>query len=132
MSLAVPFLCAAGRAYVRHLDDDGVTSGISGPFDTAPQLERFLGAYFRHAHEVRTTPDLVDHETGAVQLLAYEDLVAPVVAAEPAPPVRAQPDPAVGQFGFTGSLCSACGSASMVRAGTCELCQSCGTTTGCS
>lgn len=34
--------------------------------------------------------------------------------------------------GFTGNLCTFCGSADMIRSGTCELCTRCGETTGCS
>lgn len=35
-------------------------------------------------------------------------------------------------MGFTGNLCSTCGSPQMVRNGTCEKCLNCGSTTGCS
>lgn len=35
-------------------------------------------------------------------------------------------------MGFTGNCCSTCGSYQMVRNGTCEKCQDCGSTTGCS
>jgi len=34
--------------------------------------------------------------------------------------------------GYTGSQCNICGSFQMVRNGTCEKCESCGQTTGCS
>jgi ribonucleoside-diphosphate reductase alpha chain len=34
--------------------------------------------------------------------------------------------------GYTGSSCTECGSMSMVRNGTCEKCENCGSTTGCS
>ncbi len=34
--------------------------------------------------------------------------------------------------GFTGNFCPDCGSARMVRSGTCETCQECGANTGCS
>lgn len=49
------------------------------------------------------------------------------------PPPAAPPEPVMDprQFGFTGSMC-VCGSLQMVRNGTCEKCQSCGETTGCS
>ena len=33
---------------------------------------------------------------------------------------------------YTGNFCDNCGSDKMVRTGTCETCQSCGTTSGCS
>jgi hypothetical protein len=32
---------------------------------------------------------------------------------------------------YSGSVCTFCGSASMVRTGICETCQNCGTTSGC-
>lgn len=35
-------------------------------------------------------------------------------------------------LGFTGNCCSTCGSYQMVRNGTCEKCNECGSTTGCS
>lgn len=34
--------------------------------------------------------------------------------------------------GYTGNICMQCGGARMVRNGTCELCQDCGSTSGCS
>ena len=34
--------------------------------------------------------------------------------------------------GYTGNVCSTCGSARMRRNGTCELCEDCGSTSGCS
>lgn len=36
------------------------------------------------------------------------------------------------EAGFTGNSCDECGSLQMVRNGTCEKCNSCGATTGCS
>lgn len=36
------------------------------------------------------------------------------------------------QAGYSGNFCDNCGSVRMIRAGTCELCSECGTTTGCS
>lgn len=36
------------------------------------------------------------------------------------------------QQGFTGNICSSCGSVHMQIAGHCEVCSDCGTTTGCS
>ncbi len=37
-----------------------------------------------------------------------------------------------GTGGFTGSCCATCGSSRMVRSGTCETCQECGSNSGCS
>lgn len=36
------------------------------------------------------------------------------------------------QAGYTGGMCAECGNFQMVRNGTCEKCQCCGATTGCS
>lgn len=36
------------------------------------------------------------------------------------------------QLGFTGNTCPECGSLQMVRNGSCEKCNTCGATTGCS
>lgn len=36
------------------------------------------------------------------------------------------------QQGFTGSICSGCGSTKMKRNGSCEVCLDCGATSGCS
>ncbi len=104
--IAVPFVCSAGRAYVRHLDGDGVTRGITGPFATPEHLR----SGWLEQCEVEEPPE------------------RPVLV----PKVSPLPSRDVTQFGFTGSLCSKCGSASMVRSGTCELCRSCGETSGCS
>jgi ribonucleoside-diphosphate reductase alpha chain len=34
--------------------------------------------------------------------------------------------------GYTGDICSNCGSVQMRRNGSCQVCEGCGTTTGCS
>lgn len=44
----------------------------------------------------------------------------------PAPVVEAK------SIGYTGNVCAICGSARMRRNGTCELCEECGSTSGCS
>lgn len=36
------------------------------------------------------------------------------------------------QMGYTGSICDLCGGCRMVRSGTCEKCEDCGITSGCS
>jgi len=56
-------------------------------------------------------------------------------AADPADTKTRRPKPESGDFqaqGFTGDVCSYCGSLSMVRSGTCLKCMACGSTTGCS
>lgn len=37
-----------------------------------------------------------------------------------------------GQAGYTGDLCDNCGGCRMRRSGTCQLCEDCGETSGCS
>ena len=56
-----------------------------------------------------------------------EGLPTPMV---PPKPVRLVPSGRA--QGFTGDMCPNCGSAEMVRSGSCATCQSCGETTGCS
>lgn len=58
----------------------------------------------------------------------------------PANPVKIEEPPHVKDtlpgspksMGFTGNTCDHCGSTRMIRAGHCEACSDCGTTTGCS
>lgn len=64
----------------------------------------------------------------------------PIVAERPAPVPAADFEPGLPKLtrdqakssGFTGNQCNDCGSFQMVRNGTCEKCNSCGATTGCS
>lgn len=49
-----------------------------------------------------------------------------------AAPPRAESRQEARGKGFTGNMCSVCGSIHMVVAGHCEVCTSCGSTTGCS
>jgi hypothetical protein len=51
-------------------------------------------------------------------------------APDPKPP--AIPSPGGRRGGYTGSSCRECGSARMRRNGTCEVCEDCGATSGCS
>lgn len=71
-------------------------------------------------------------EVNEDEVLAAEGLRPSVAAAdfEPGPP-RMTRDQAT-SAGFTGNTCNECGSMQMVRNGTCEKCNSCGATTGCS
>ena len=48
------------------------------------------------------------------------------------PPVPQYGQAAPPGSGYTGNVCTSCGGVRMIRAGTCELCQDCGSTTGCS
>ena len=59
---------------------------------------------------------------------------APDVYAEPAPIMPSPPImPVVAMtMGYTGRFCDICGGCRMTRSGTCEKCEDCGTTSGCS
>lgn len=48
----------------------------------------------------------------------------------PAGFTTALPPPSARQQGFTGSICPNCGSAKVIRNGTCELCLGCGNSVG--
>ncbi|XAI96317.1 class II ribonucleotide reductase [Microcystis phage Mae-JY30] len=54
----------------------------------------------------------------------------PATDFEPGPPKISRAQAA--HMGFTGNQCASCGSMQMVRNGTCEKCNDCGATTGCS
>ena len=51
-------------------------------------------------------------------------------AHEPARPVAPLTRASAAVQGFSGNTCTACGSFAMVRTGTCETCQGCGSTSG--
>lgn len=57
-----------------------------------------------------------------------------VEGARKAPPliIGEPPAPAPRTLGFTGNTCFNCGGAHLIQSGHCEVCTSCGTTTGCS
>lgn len=54
------------------------------------------------------------------------------VVKPPEPPSSASMKSAARSVGYTGNPCSNCGGWRMRRNGTCEVCDDCGTTTGCS
>ena len=68
-----------------------------------------------------------DQATAEIQT---EEETDPTLFARPAAVVSKKPN-AKAQ-GYTGSICSACGSSRMKRNGSCELCVDCGETSGCS
>lgn len=77
----------------------------------------------------RTEPTLPGIEEAAV-----ESSIGSEILPDPAPVTR-EPDievSAKSETRTTGEICSACGSSAMMRAGSCEVCANCGTTTGCS
>lgn len=78
---------------------------------------------------------------GAIAAVAKVSAPAPVpaaklVAVDPISPTDLGPPRmdrvTARQAGYTGNTCATCGSLQMVRNGTCEKCESCGSTTGCS
>lgn len=58
------------------------------------------------------------------------DPPATAVSAAIVPLERVTTNPAA-QAAYTGGICSNCGSGMVVRAGACEVCRSCGSTTSC-
>lgn len=70
------------------------------------------------------------HKGAIAPEMAPREFAIPAAEFEPGPPqmTRSQATSA----GFTGNSCVECGSMQMVRNGTCEKCNSCGSTTGCS
>ena len=77
-------------------------------------------------------------EAGEVTMVIAEP-VAPAPTPAPVSPTDLGPvapkmvnRATASQMGFTGNCCSTCGSYQMVRNGTCEKCNECGSTTGCS
>lgn len=64
--------------------------------------------------------------TPATPISGLRDLIAQ----EPPSSASLRFTPSCG--GYTGNPCPTCGSARMRRNGTCEVCDDCGTTTGCS
>lgn len=108
--------CDQGRLYLRHYDFDGSVRATTGPFESEGAgiawMERWYGTPKREPEPLHR------------QLHVRFD-----------PPPRAStvaPVPRGRAGGFTGSQCSTCGSFAMVRSGTCETCQECGSTSGCS
>lgn len=57
---------------------------------------------------------------------------APETPAEPHPMVPAESRPAPAIKRMSGEPCSTCGNHTLIRNGSCMVCQTCGTTTGCS
>lgn len=67
---------------------------------------------------------------GSLELFRPGVAAATVIQTEISPPKMTRDQAA--SAGFTGNSCVSCGSLMMVRNGTCEKCNSCGATTGCS
>lgn len=75
----------------------------------------------------RRTPPLPAHDDAMRPIME-----APLLSAHFGPGLPKMDRTHVRSAGFTGSSCNECGSLQMVRNGTCEKCNSCGATTGCS
>lgn len=103
-----------------------MSKGFHRLAEAQPWDNRSVGGYPLPVHKGAIV------EANEDEVLAAEGLRPTVSAAEfePGPPkmTRAQATSA----GFTGNSCVECGSMQMVRNGTCEKCNSCGATTGCS
>jgi hypothetical protein len=48
------------------------------------------------------------------------------------PPPALKPKPSVREAGYSGEICPVCNGCRMRRNGSCQLCEDCGSTTGCS
>jgi ribonucleoside-diphosphate reductase alpha chain len=81
-----------------------------------------------HTHTKEETPQVVAeerrHERRDPSPVSSSTGVATVPRAEQITAARAK--------GYTGNACSDCGQLTMVRNGSCEKCDSCGATSGCS
>lgn len=86
-------------------------------------------AVLRVAERVQRGAPVVTHFLEA----ALPAAVAPAAAAPAAPRgAGLTPRDVAMQKGYTGNVCDVCEGPNMVRNGTCERCQDCGATTGCS
>jgi len=100
---------------------------------------KFAPAGMVQGHEtIRTASSVTDFIGQHLEYLMQESgrHIAPAPAPADAHPVAAQAAHAdeyttVRAAGYTGNVCSACGSMRMRRAGACETCEDCGTTSGC-
>ena len=115
--LAITHLNRDDLAHVSTEDLD--STSISRPEHTPDGIARNVG----HQRNIQTTLDSVMemHESPTLEQSPVEDVDPSYSVAESA---RA--------MGFTGDICTNCGSSQMVRNGTCLKCNECGETTGCS
>ncbi len=63
---------------------------------------------------------------------AEDTTTAPTVLKSPKPPDSQETRAEAKTKGYTGEMCSSCGSMRVKRSGSCGVCEDCGTTTGCS
>lgn len=105
-----------------------------------------LGWLTHHGYHAVAQNLLADWDSGAIMekqpeepaQVTHMDLVIDPAPASPVDAAQFEPGPPkltreqARSSGFTGNSCNDCGSLQMVRNGTCEKCNSCGATTGCS
>lgn len=65
-----------------------------------------------------------------LQRTLFGNQAPPVIVPPPSKPITVQE--VARQQGYSGNPCDVCGSFKMRRNGTCQVCEGCGTTTGCS
>lgn len=106
-------IMANGREIVRDEDGFGVPAPTAG--------ERLIHSAQQAAEIAKGEAEPASVYTPTVPPVDFEPSVKPKIDAGMA---RA--------MGFTGNTCVSCGSMQMVRNGTCEKCNDCGSTTGCS
>lgn len=96
------------------------------PAKAKAKMGRIMAKLFGHKGGVHLTggPILLKEGEIAAILPPGAPLEPPKVADTLLPDARAQ--------GYTGNTCDQCGGGRMIRAGHCEACSDCGTTTGCS
>ena len=128
----------------------GASPPSSGPASVPPALfDRLAQADMILEQTIRATPEtsaalsqaratLVDF-VGLCVVAAKAGELTPRVSQSVTAPIRGGAGPALmdsrkiaRQQGYTGNFCEDCGGCHMVRNGTCEKCNDCGSTTGCS
>lgn len=93
-------------------------------------------AYLDKTGPISAPALLAAWEAGQIATIAHEPAPPPVAPAEPPPAILLTPpkisvEQARGS-GYTGDACTSCQSMQVKRNGSCLVCESCGTTTGCS
>ena len=122
--LAINHLNRDDLAHV--LAEDLDSTSISRPEHTPDGIARNVG----HQRNIQTTLDVDMMDTPLIETVAENE--------ESPQNVEVESDAAYSvaesarAMGFTGDICTTCGSSQMVRNGTCLKCNECGETTGCS
>jgi len=122
--LAINHLNRDDLAHV--LAEDLDSTSISRPEHTPDGIARNVG----HQRNIQTTLDVDMMDTPLIETVVENE--------ESSQNVEVESDAAYSvaesarAMGFTGDICTTCGSSQMVRNGTCLKCNECGETTGCS